>query len=181
MGFGRGDDGETDLLGNVRLLKSHPRIECIGEIDELSSIIGYCISLLKSRYSEIAEILMNIQHDLFKIGTELATINEKHLPISPIEDIDVLKLEKLVMDFQSELPELRHFIYPGGSIFGASLHFARAIARRAERRVVNLSTIEHINPAIIKYLNRLSTLLFVIARFINKMENCKESEWTGRR
>lgn len=180
MNTGRGDDGETDLLGGVRVHKSHPRIECLGELDELSSFIGYSIALSKSRYPEITNILLKVQHDLFRIGSEIASIDKKHLAYKPVNGEDIDNLEKLINSYQGELSQLKHFIHPGGSLLGASIHIARAVARRTERRIVDLHLKEQINPFIIKYLNRLSTLLFVLARYINKLEEAHEQPWPSK-
>ncbi|MEM2549521.1 MAG: cob(I)yrinic acid a,c-diamide adenosyltransferase [Nitrososphaerota archaeon] len=180
MVTGRGDNGETDLLGGVRVHKSHPRIECLGELDELSSFIGYSISLSRSRYPEITNILFRIQNDLFRIGTEIASMDKINLSVTPVNEEDINNLEKLIMNYQGELTELKQFVYPGGSLLGASIHIARAVARRTERRLVALKLKEQINPLIIKYLNRLSTLLFVLARYINKLEEVQENLWSRK-
>jgi len=177
MSFGRGDDGETDLLGGLRVHKSHPRVECIGEIDELSSFIGYSIALSNTRYPEIAKTLSEIQRALFKIGAELAAMDKKQVGEKRLVEEDVKSLESLIDKYGGELAEVRHFVYPGGSLLGASLHIARAVARRAERRAVGLKMREEISPLIIKYLNRLSTLLFVLARYVNKMDGAQERQW----
>ncbi len=177
MSVGRGDDGETDLLGGLRVHKSHPRIECIGEIDELSSFIGYSIALSSTRYPEITKTLSEIQRALFKIGAELSSVDKKQVGKKRLVEEDVKSLELLIDKYGGELAEVRHFVYPGGSLLGASLHIARAVARRAERRAVSLKMREEINPLIIKYLNRLSTLLFVLARYVNKMDGFQERQW----
>lgn len=180
MVIGRGDNGETDLLGGVRVHKSHPRIECLGELDELSSFIGYSIALSRTRYPDITNILLRIQYDLFRIGSEIASIDKINLSVKSINEEDINNLEKLIISYQGELTELKQFVYPGGSLLGASIHIARAVARRAERRLVALHLKEQINPHIIKYLNRLSTLLFVLARYINKLEDVKEQLWSKK-
>ncbi len=181
MNIGRGDDGETDLLGGVRVHKSHPRIECIGEIDELSSFIGFSIALSITRYPEVTKILSDIQEALFKIGAELAAVDKKNQRAKQLVNEDIENLDNLINLYKGELTELRHFVYPGGSPLGASLHIARAIARRAERRLVDLNMKEGINPLIIKYLNRLSTLLFIMARYVNKLDGVQERQWADQK
>jgi len=178
MSVGRGDDGDTDLLGGKRVNKSHPRIECIGEIDELSSFIGYSIALSAPRYPEITKILSDVQQALFKIGAELAAVDKSHLLKKQLVNEDIETLDRLIDIYKGGLTEIRHFVYPGGSLLGASLHIARAVARRAERRAVDLNMKEGINPLIIKYLNRLSTLLFILARYVNKLDGVQERQWT---
>jgi len=178
--YGRGDRGETDLFGGGRVPKNHPRVECYGELDELSSIIGLCRSLLKKRHRDLDEILRGVQEALFRIGAELASADRSRLTIELASENDVEALDKLIEEFEARLPPLKHFIYPGGSLTGSMLHVARAVCRRAERSAVALSLTEQVNPYILSYLNRLSTLLFILARHVNLSEGVGEEIWRGR-
>lgn len=178
--YGRGDQGETDLFGGGRVPKSHLRVECYGEVDELSSIIGLCRSLMREKHRDLEQILRSVQEVLFRIGAELAASDKDKLGLELMGEKDVAELDKLIDDFEARLPPLRHFIYPGGSLSGSMLHVARAVSRRVERRVVALSAKEAINPHILSYLNRLSTLLFMLARHVNVSEGFQEEVWHGR-
>lgn len=178
--YGRGDGGETDLFGGWRVLKSDLRVECYGEIDELSSVIGVCRALLGERHKDIDQLLRSIQEALFRIGAELASKEPKELGLELVGEKDLALLDSHVEKIETSLPQLRHFIYPGGALAGATLHLARAVARRVERRVVALSRRENVNPMILTYLNRLSTLLYHLARYINAQEGVSEDIWPGR-
>ncbi|MCS7145814.1 MAG: cob(I)yrinic acid a,c-diamide adenosyltransferase [Nitrososphaerota archaeon] len=178
--YGSGDEGETGLFGGWRVSKSDPRVECYGEVDELSSVIGLCRAHLGERHREVDTILRSIQEALFRMAAELASIDPSRLGIELVGEKDVAFLEEHIGRIEAQLPQLRHFIYPGGSLPGSMLHVARAVARRAERRVVALSSRETVNPAILKYLNRLSTLLFHLARHVNAEEGVTEDIWRGR-
>ena len=181
MRYGRGDSGETDLFGGARVPKSDLRVDCYGEIDELSSSIGFCRSILSSRHPEIDGALREVQETLFRIAAELAAPDPSILRgIRLVGEEDVARLDRMVEELEASLPPLRHFIYPGGSEAGSALHLARAVARRAERRVVALSRAEGVNPEIVRYLNRLSTLLFAMARLVNHREGKEEEVWPGR-
>lgn len=175
-----GDKGQTSLIGGTRVQKSHERVEAYGTVDELNSNLGYVIAQINSQKlprSKIKNELIYIQHDLFVIGSTLAAPQKKSYP----------QLEKRIKDFEElidqltkELPELQNFILPGGGKVGSLLHIARTIARRAERKVVLLAQKEEVDEAILKYLNRLSDLLFTIARYINHIDNKKEIKWTKK-
>ena len=170
-----GDKGMTSLNGGMRVLKSNERVETYGTVDELNSTIGVAVAYIeKKSFVKTKEALEHIQHDLFAIGSTLADPENPALP----------KLEKRVKDFESlidemteTLPPLRNFILPGGSIVGAQLHLARTICRRAERSVVLLSQTEALDDGIRMYVNRLSDLLFTMARFMNKKEKKTEIIW----
>lgn len=178
--YGSGDEGETSLFGGWRVSKSDPRVECYGEVDELSSVIGLCRALLGGRHRNVDQLLQSIQEALFRIAAELASKDPSKLGLELVGEKDVALLEEHVERLEAQLPRLRHFIYPGGSLPGSMLHIARAVARRVERRVAALSGQETINPAILKYLNRLSTLLFHLARYVNAAEGFSEDIWPGR-
>ena len=178
--YGTGDDGSTWLLGGKRVRKHHPRVVACGEVDELNTVIGICRSLLRERHPDLDAELRSVQEALFRIGAELASEAPENLGIKLIGAEDVSSLEVALDRLSSELDELRHFVYPSGSLPGALLHFARAVARRAERAVVLLSDQERVNPEVVRYLNRLSTLLFQMARAVNAREKAPEDKWPGR-
>lgn len=166
-----GDKGTTGLIGGDRVSKSSTRVCAYGEVDELNSALGLALSHLKDQ--ECLSVLNEIQNRLFTLGCDLASPEKIEVP--RITEEHVSELDKILEDFIDELPPLEEFILPGGGPAGAGLHLARTIARRAERSAVGLSLEEAINPLAITYLNRLSDLLFVLARIINKRENCPET------
>jgi cob(I)alamin adenosyltransferase len=174
-----GDKGTTALFDGTRVAKSHERVETYAAIDELNSILGQTIAFMRSKKEEarIKEELIQIQHDLFAIGSALA------MP----HPIPVVGLDKRPKEFEEQidtlthnLPELKNFILPGGSKSGSLLHVARTFARRAERRVVKLTEKEEVDQDILIYLNRLSDLLFTLARYINHQEKQREIKWIKR-
>jgi cob(I)alamin adenosyltransferase len=158
-----GDKGETSLVGGARVSKASARVDAYGEVDELNSLIGLARSKLNDQ--EIDDILDTIQNDLFTVGADLASQAEINVP--RIDGPFIKTLEELSDKFLAKLQPLKEFILPGGAEPGALLHLARAVARRAERRVVALSEAEDINRQTIIYLNRLSDLLFILARVVN--------------
>lgn len=166
----KGDKMETELFGGQKIFKSSQRIEAYGTIDELSGILGVVISRLE--HEDVKKELLEIQNQLHIICAEIANPNEdkKHL----IKEEHVKYLENLCDKFTNELKPLDKFIIPGGSHDGATMHFARTIARRAEREAVRFSTMSIINQEILKYLNRLSDLLFILSRTINQREGISE-------
>ena len=171
-----GDKGETGLFGARRVPKDSPRVEAYGSIDELNSCIG--VALSACRFKEITNSLVQIQKLLFVAGADLATdvdVAERRVPRISKSDID--RLEKEIDSMQSELPKLTKFILPGGSQLSAQIHLARAVCRRAERMIVAASKVEKINPEMIPFFNRLSTLLFNLARLANVRERKKEEVW----
>ena len=175
-----GDRGETSLYGGRRVLKDDPRIEAYGTVDELNSVLGI-IRSMKIRPS-VDRILERIQNDLFVIGADLATPisrRRKCPSVSRIEEKHVKALETTIDRLEAELPRLKHFILPAGSSASAYLHFARAVCRRAERLVVRLSRTEKVSPIALVYLNRLSDLLFVLARWNNQKARARETRWGG--
>lgn len=169
-----GDRGETSLLGGFRVPKYSRHIVAIGTIDELNASLGvlqtYCEDLQTGISTK--KILIQIQHDLFNIGAELATS-----AAARISDKNIMYLEQNIDALEVKLPKLKNFIIPGGTPFAARIHLSRAICRRAERVVVRLHIKEPIRPAILIYLNRLSDLLFMLARkdMFDKRE--KEQIW----
>ncbi|MBI4079024.1 MAG: cob(I)yrinic acid a,c-diamide adenosyltransferase [Candidatus Levybacteria bacterium] len=176
-----GDKGQTSLYGGKRVSKSSLRIETIGTVDELNSAIGAAIAGIRNKELGIRKELEKIQNDLFTIGAVLAspsTMNNE--PITNNVKIRVIHFEKLIDQLTKKLPELRNFILPGGRRAGAALHLARSICRRAERRLVELSKKETVPNHIFIYFNRLSDLLFTMARFVNYQEKQKETIWQNK-
>lgn len=173
-----GDKGETSLFGGKRVWKDNLRISAYGTIDELNAQLGVTINELKNQ--ELIKILKSIQSELFSVCSDLATPFEnepKNFFIPRIEESYITRIEKLIDEIDSKLPELKNFILPGGSKGAANLHLARTICRRAEREIVSLNKVDKINPYIEIYINRLSDLLFVLARFENHCENVSDIVW----
>lgn len=171
----KGDKGLTSLYGGKRVLKSQIRVDAYGTIDELNSVLGLVVAQLSSNQGSLKQELEAIQTDLFDLGSNLA--NPTASPISWLEQ-RVKAFEELVDTLTAELPALTNFILPGGGVSGATLHQARTVCRRAERRLVALLQEEHVDPLLVKYINRLSDLLFTMARFVNHQEKKKETIWT---
>ncbi len=172
-----GDAGETSLYGGKRVRKSELRLSAYGTVDELNAVLGV---VLAQTGAEIYKIRLNkIQNDLFTLGSELAASSVESVSNLPkVEESRVEALEQEMDELSAELPELKNFIFPGGNQVAAHLHQARTVARRAERAVVKLSDVESIRPLAMKYLNRLSDYLFILARHANhKLPNGKEVVW----
>lgn len=173
-----GDKGDTSLFDGSRVSKANPRVETYAAIDELNSVLGEVLAFLpKAHFHKLTNDIAEVQHDLFAIGSALA------LPHA----VPVIGLEKRPKEFEvlidamtKELPPLANFILPGGGKPGSVLHVARTIARRAERRVVALAETEEVDTHIVKYLNRLSDLLFTMARYVNHQTKHKEIKWIKR-
>ena len=168
------------LFGGGRLPKDHPRVEAYGTVDELNSTLGVVLSFLPAR-GAIAKTLSGVQNELFNIGSELASGGEGKAAEKARLFIDaeakIASLEALIDEYDVKAPPLRTFILPSGSQGGAMLHLCRTVCRRAERQVVRLSHEERVNRDILRYLNRLSDLLFVLARYVNKAAGKPETEW----
>jgi len=174
-----GDRGETGLFSGERVPKDSLRVEAYGTVDELSSWIGYARSLIEG--DEIDALLERIQEDLFLVGAELATRQKESSLHKPrVTQAMVNHLEEEIDKLDAELPQLSTFIVPDGTSAASALHMARTIARRAERRTVALASNEKLNPALVQYLNRSSSLLFVLARVINKRAGIEEKKWASR-
>lgn len=167
-----GDKGNTSLFDGTRVLKSHIRVETYGTIDELNSTLGVVLSHLQK--SAVTTELERIQHDLLDIGSALAT--PYPLPVTGLEKRSK-DFEKLIDEMTANMPEIAYFILPGGGQAGSHLHVARTITRRAERQLVGLLQKEDVDEAIVMYINRLSDLLFTMARFVNHQEKKKEIKW----
>lgn len=171
-----GDKGETSLFGGQRVPKDALRIEAYGTVDELNSVLG--IVRADNTESEIDRILAHVQNQLFDLGADLATPrSSKPKKVNRIEPGDAHSLEKFIDSLEVNLKPLKRFILPGGSPVAARLHFARTVCRRAERAVVRLSRNEDIGDDITVYLNRLSDLLFVLARYANHTAKVQEIKW----
>jgi cob(I)alamin adenosyltransferase len=184
-----GDRGETGLIGGRRISKGDPRIIAYGSVDELNSSIGMTISLLSSRnghlFSDVIDILTDIQSDLFVIGSDLADPgyqeeNQHQQSTQRAQKNMVEKLEESIDRFETELDPITFFILPGGSTEAAQMHLTRTVARRIETQVTLLAKNQKINPIILVYLNRLSDLLFVTARLVNKRMGVKDIPWRIR-
>jgi len=172
-----GDTGETGLMGGPRVQKDNARIEAYGTIDELNAVLGL---LHPEQFSDdLGQLLVSLQNDLFVVGAELATPQPEQHEIPSIGTADVQRLEAHIDRFEEELPPLKQFILPGGSRVGTTLHVARAVCRRAERRVVTLQEMvsSEVSSSILIYLNRLGDLLFVLARFANQQAGQAEIPW----
>lgn len=173
-----GDDGTTALFGGKRLPKDAPRVDAYGTVDELNSAIGLAVSVMRRR--KLVAALQGIQNELFNIGSELASAGARRAEMAALftdAERKIAALEALTDEYDGKLPALRTFILPGGSQAGASLHFCRTVCRRAERAVVTLGRKEKVSPAIGAYLNRLSDLLFVLARYENRAAKKPETAW----
>lgn len=169
-----GDRGQTSLFGGTRVLKTDDRVDTYGTIDELNSLLGVVVANIETKHKKLAGELEAVQHDLFDIGSYLA--NPKATPIKRLEQ-RIKEFEDRIDQMTVKMPELHNFILPGGGRAGASLHQARTVCRRAERRVVALMQHEDIDKHLVKYINRLSDLLFTMARFVNHTEKKKETIW----
>lgn len=169
-----GDEGKTSLFDNSRVWKSDERILAYGAVDELNSALGIAISL--DLDSEIKDILIKIQNDLFIVGSDLANPDMSNTKIRTSEKM-ITFVEEKIDKLESELPDLISFILPSGTLLASILHLSRTVSRRAETHVVALSQKEKITKSSSVYLNRLSDLLFVIARVINKRKNVSDVIW----
>jgi cob(I)alamin adenosyltransferase len=171
-----GDSGDTSLFDGTRVVKSDPRVDAYGEIDELNAWLGLVQSFHTD--NDLKDELTQIQRDLFALGAQLADPAGKiaeRVTKAVISDADVERLERTIDRFEEEVTPLRHFILAGGGAPGAALHVARAVCRRAERRMVALEPA--VEPVLLKYVNRLSDLLFVLGRAANGRAGVPEQEW----
>ena len=177
-----GDKGETALYGGTRVSKASARVESYGTIDELNSFIGFAKTEINDE--KVLAQLKKIQFDLFTVGSESATptdkltlANGKSRLSLMISETEIEELEKWMDDFGEELQPLQYFILPGGGKAATSLHICRTVCRRAERSLVFLNESEKVRPELIKYLNRLSDYLFVLARYMSKINIESEEYW----
>jgi cob(I)alamin adenosyltransferase len=174
-----GDEGETSLFGSGRVGKAHRRVEAMGAVDELNAAIGWAVTQLGDGTSR--ERLEALQHDLFAVGAELATPAPKEgrarPETPPLPERRIAEMEGWIDEAEGELPPIRAFVLPGGVPSAAALHLARTACRRAERAVVELSQSEAVTPVVLAYLNRLSDLLFMLARLENRRAGAGDVEW----
>jgi cob(I)alamin adenosyltransferase len=171
-----GDEGETSLFDGTRVRKDNARVDAYGDVDELNAWLGLARSSLHE--GDLDEALTRIQRDLFAVGAELADPGGKiaaRVTKAAITAADVERLEQLIDRLEDQLEPLRRFILAGGVPAGAALHVARAVCRRAERRIVSLEP--RPGAILLRYINRLSDLLFVLARVVNKRAGVAETEW----
>jgi cob(I)alamin adenosyltransferase len=172
-----GDAGETSLFDGTRVLKTDPRVAAYGDVDELQACVGFAASA--GLDDELREMTVAIQRDLFALGARLADPAHKIAPRVTkivIDDESIARLERWIDRLEESLPPLRHFILAGGATAGAALHVARTVCRRAERAILSLGR-ETVEPVVLVYLNRLSDLLFVMARAANHRAGVPETEW----
>lgn len=174
-----GDEGDTGLFGGGRVPKDHPRVVAYGEIDELNATIGMARSI--EMMPRIDEVLAPVQRDLFSLGALLATPDlekmKEQLEKARISDARIAHMERDIDDGEAELEPLKSFILPGGTPKAAALHVARTVCRRAERAVIRLQRDTELPPIVLVYLNRLSDLLFVLARVANRRAGAGEVTW----
>ncbi len=180
-----GDGGQTQLVGGQRVSKDDARILAYGTVDELNAVIGVVRAGLQENLAtapalgELAAILLRVQHELFNLGSILATLPVDVHPKQPrVSEGDVKALERDLDAANEGLPPLRSFVLPGGHRLNAELHLARTICRRAERCCVTLAKADSVEPATIQYLNRLSDALFVWSRWVSVQLGCEETLWT---
>jgi cob(I)alamin adenosyltransferase len=169
-----GDDGSTGLGDGTRVTKEHPRVEAYGTVDEANSAIGVVLAVA-GLPEEVRGVLVELQHDLFDLGGELCIPGHRAITAAHVE-----RLEHALDRFNADLPPLKDFILPGGGPAAAACHLARTVARRAERRVWSLARVEQVAAEVPQYLNRLSDLLFVVARVLARHEHGSEVLWRRR-
>jgi cob(I)alamin adenosyltransferase len=180
----QGDSGETALVGGQRVPKDGMRIDAYGTVDELNSFLGAAratvsgLAVEEPRFAVLAAILLRVQHELFNLGSILATLPEGVHPRQPrVTDAEIARLEAEMDLMNEDVPPLRSFVLPGASRLDAELHIGRTVCRRAERIVVALSRAESVPPETIRYLNRLSDALFVWSRWAGHVSGAHETLW----
>lgn len=175
-----GDKGQTSLLGGKRVPKDHVRIEAYGTIDELNSHLGMLRDLAGTHQREL---IISIQERLFSLGSRLASASTEEadkFKVPHVEEADIIALETAMDRMDAELPEMRNFILPGGHPTVSQAHICRTVCRRAERLVVSIAEQEQLPETIVRYLNRLSDLLFVLARWLGQAFGAEEIPWKPR-
>ena len=180
----RGDQGETSLAGGQRVPKDSPRIAAYGTVDELNAFLGVArvtaaeLAAQHTRLAPMVAILLRVQHELFNLGSILATLPEDvHPKQARITEADVGRLESEIDRMNGELPALRSFVLPGGSRLDADLHVCRTVCRRAERELITLSRSETVPGEAVRYLNRLGDALFVWCRWTSHVTGASETLW----
>lgn len=170
----QGDDGSTGLIGNVRVSKTDPRVVAYGEVDETNAAIG--LALVASDDQRIIAALTDIQGEMFTLGAELATPSEQDAS-NVISEVHIERLEQWIDEYSHDVEPLRNFVLPGGHEVAARLHYARTVCRRAERAVVELSQLQTVRSEPLIYLNRISDLLFAMARYVNQSAGVSDTIW----
>jgi cob(I)alamin adenosyltransferase len=180
----RGDQGETSLAGGQRVAKDSPRIEAYGTVDELNAFLGAArvtaeeLAVAENRLTPLVKILLRVQHELFNLGSILATLpGDVHPRQARITDADIARLESEIDSMNAEMPALRSFVLPGGSRLNAELHICRTVCRRAERVLIAAGRNEPVPPETVRYLNRLSDALFVWSRWASHATSASETLW----
>jgi cob(I)alamin adenosyltransferase len=176
----KGDTGETGIWGGKRLGKDEARMEAIGTVDECNATIG--LAATQELPGVVADVLKTVQDTLFVVGSELMAPDRtgSGASVPRLTGDEVSHLESVIDELETALPELRNFILPGGRVAAGYLHVARAVCRRAERRVATLRRTEEVSPDVPAYLNRLADLLFVVARYVNFAADVPDIPWTPR-
>jgi cob(I)alamin adenosyltransferase len=176
-----GDAGKTSLIGGTRVPKSHIRIDSYGTVDELNAHVGLLVDLLSDTHGR--EMLREIQDRLFTIGSSLACDPDKEIAmkIPDLKESDVILLENEIDAMNNKLPEMKSFVLPGGNVTATTAHICRTVCRRAERLIVELDGTGPLHLLIIKYMNRLSDYLFVLARYIGMQAGTTEIKWEPRK
>lgn len=170
-----GDEGETSLHSGERVSKESKIVEAYGTVDELNSCLGFCRQALEGELLD--DVVLSIQRDLHQLASDVATSLESGRSVSRLSADQVHRLEQWIDENEEHLEPLRNFIVPGGSDASSRLHLARCVCRRAERRLLSLHKTEKVNPEVLKYLNRLSDLLFVLARRANQLNGVEDIAW----
>ncbi len=175
-----GDAGQTGLFGGTRVSKDDTRVEAYGAVDELNAVLGLCRA--EGLGDDVDGLAATIQSQLFDIGGELATLSKKQdrVTIPRITEADVEALEAAIDRAEGELEPLKTFVLPGGTKAASHLHHARTVCRRAERRVVSMHKGADVRPEVLRYLNRLSDLLFTWSRLENRRAGVEDVPWVGR-
>ena len=177
---GGGDRGETSLVGGQRVPKDSLRLDAYGTVDEFSAFLGVILSQPECP-EEIRQVLLSIQNLLFDIGCILATDPAGPSYTRPLDDEDIQWLERRIDETDAATPEIRAFVLPGGCALSAHTHVARTVCRRAERRILALSRVEEVPLEILKWFNRLSDYLFILARYFNHLASVPELTWSARK
>ncbi len=180
----QGDSGETSLAGGQRVPKDSPRLEAYGTVDELNSFVGIASATLSGmeadspKLAELTAILLRVQHELFNLGSILATLpQDVHVKQARVTHAEIGQLEVEMDRMNEELSPLRSFVLPGGSRLNAELHVCRTVCRRAERMAVTLARVEPVPPEAVRYLNRLSDAFFVWSRWVSHVTGAPETLW----
>ncbi len=171
-----GDQGQTGLLGGDRVSKDSLRIHAIGEIDELNAYVGVCCLVVED--DTLKSMLIRVQNHLFDIGSELACPPNGKFDFTSVSASQISQLERELDEMEAELPPLKQFILPGGSVPSAHLHLLRTICRRAERAILALHSINPVRSELIIYVNRLSDWIFCISRLVNHRLGVEEQKWS---